>query len=328
MNTYKISITGTNYSLYNNLSSLDVLHGGFLFNPIASPLSFFYPLSTNCGSLTGTNSIQNLTSFCGDFNVYYNDLKNYIYVTKGDLVYCKNMVFFNLSGFDQSKSKIRNLIFYPENEDYFQNYTVKMSGQDLKYPQIDNIHHVYYPKEKFYTIYKPKFVISYNDGTVQTIISPLTVAQCGIFESYKEKSILESIPYFEKLNSIAVFINDEKSNDLLATLVDVKSPFVFDTSELDNLELPFSVAPVPVVATSPFVPLTQGTSLPSIPINDNPVTPPTAAFRYQQSDGIVLNPNPSDLIAQESFISDNESIILSIGGAPYEGSDSITLITS
>lgn len=328
MNTYSIKITGTDFSLYSQLSSLNVIDGGFLFDPLASPLSFFYSLSTDCGSLTGSNSVFSITAFGGDFETYYNDLKKYTFTTKGHIVFCKTMVFFNLSGFDQSRSKIKSLTFFPENSGKMENYTVKMIDQSLVYPEIDNIHYIYYPKEKFYTLYNPRFVLNYNDGTVQTIICPLTVAQCGIFESYKEKSILESIPYFEKLNSVAVFMNDESTNDLIATLLDVKSPFVFDTSEIDRIDLPFSVSPVPPNASSPFVPITQGTSLPSIPTNPNPVEPPTAAYKYEESTGIFLNPNPSDLLLGENFILENESIILTIGGAPYEGSDSITLIVS
>jgi hypothetical protein len=327
MNTFIITITGTNYSPYNSLPSLDVLDGGSLFDPLATPLSFFYTLTTNCGSLTGTNSVSNLTAIGGDFGINYNDLKNYNFVTKGDLVFCKTFVTFNLSFFDQTRSLIKSIIFDPDNSERIQIYSIRINSS-LIYPNLSGSNAIYYPDEKFYTVYNPKFIVNYNDGTSQTIVSPLTVAQCGILDSYKNKSLLESVPYFKEFNNVAIFINDKNNNDLLASLLDVKSPFMFDTSELDNVELPFSVAPIPLDSVNPFMAIGQNTSIPTIPdvpVDQNPIDLPTAVYRYSQSAGIVLNPNPSDLIEEESFSLVNGSIILSIGGAPYISGDGISV---
>lgn len=327
MNTYTVKITGTNYSPYSGLSAFNILDGGFLFDPLAAPSSFYYSLTTNCGSLTGSNSVFNLTAIGGVFKTIYNDLKNYKFTTKGDIVFCKTAVTFNLSDFDQTRSLIKSIIFDPDNSEKIQVYSIKI-GSFLTYPDLNKSNSLYYPNEKFYTIYKPKFIINYNDGTSQTITSPLTVAQCGILDSYKNKSMLDSVPYFKELNSVAIFINDKNNNELLASLLDVKSPFVFDTTELDTVELPFSVAPIPLTTLNPFRLLTQTINRPSIPIDQNPTRPPEAVYRYEESFGIVLNPNPSDLILDESFSVANESIILSIGGAPYSEGEGVSIATS
>ena len=331
MNMYTVTITGTNYSPYSSLSSFDVLDGGFLFDPLAAPLSFFYSLTTNCGTLTGSNSVFNLTSIGGGFETNYNDLKNYIFQTKGNIVFCKTNVTFNLVNFDQSRSLIKSVIFDPDNSEKIQIYSIKSLGPfTLTYPELDKSNSVYYPNEKFYTLYKPKFTINYNDGTSQTIVTPLTVAQCGILDSYKNKSMLDSLPYFKELNSVAIFINDEKNNDLLASLLDVKSPFTADTSEFDTVELPFSVAPIPLGTVNPFTLITQTRltpSIPQVPSDQNPIDVPIAVYKYQQSSGINLNPNPSNLIENESFDS-NQSIILSIGGAPYDAGEGVSITPS
>ena len=326
MNTYTVNITGTNYSPYSSLSSLDVMDGGFLFDPSAFPMSFYYTLTTNCGNLTGSNSVFNLTAIGGNFKPNYSDLKNYHFETEGNLVFCKTEVTFNLSNFDQSRSYIKSIIFDPDNSQKSQIYSIKI-GSNLTYPDLNKSNSIYYPNENFYTVYKPKFVVNYNDGTSQTIVSPLTVAQCGILDSYKNKSMLDSVPYFKELNNVAIFINDQKNNDLLASLLDVKSPFVSDTSELDNVELPFAVAPIPLTSLNPFTLFVQNT-IPVVPTEPNPTTPPIAIYRYEETTGITLNPNPSDLILDESFFLDNESIILSIGGAPYTEGEGISIMVS
>lgn len=331
MNTYTLKITGTKYSPYSKLSAMNIVDGGYLLDPMASPLSFFHPLTTNCGSITGSNSVFNLTSFGGEFKIYYNDLKNFSYTTKGDIIFCKSMVTFDFSNFDQSRSRIKSLIFYPDNSNKIQTYAIKISGQSLIYPDLSSSNSVYYPKEKFYTIYKPKFVVNYNDGSTQTVICPLSVLQCGIIDSYKDRLMLESIPYFKDLNNVAIFINDKKDNSLQVSLLDVKSPFVFDTSELDNVALPFSVSPIPLNTVSPFVPILQNTitpSIPEVPANENPSSPPIAIFRYIESSGIILNPNPSEIPLNELFLDENGSIIFGISGAPFDEGDGISITGS
>jgi hypothetical protein len=330
MNTFTTIITATNYSPYSSLSSFDVLDGGFLFDPLAAPLSFFYSLTTNCGTLTGSNSVFNLTSIGGPLETNYNDLKNYTFRTKGDLVFCKTHVTFDLSDFDQTRSLIKSIIFNSDNSEKNQIYSIKLNGGILIYPELNKSNSLYYPKEKFYTIYEPKFTINYNDGTSQTIVSPLTVAQCGILDSYKNKSMLDSLPYFKELSNVAIFVNDEKNNDLLISLLDVKSPFVADTSDLDNVELPFSVAPIPLVNVNPFTLITQTTltpSTPQVPTDPNPIDVPLAVYRYQQSSSISLNPNPADLLEGQEF-SISQSLTLTIGGAPYSAGTGIFISVS
>jgi hypothetical protein len=313
------------------LSSYGVLDGGFLFDPLANPLSFYYSLTTNGGSLTGSNSVFTLTAIGGNLKVYYQDLKNYRYNAEGNLAFCDSNVTFDFSNFDQSRSKIRSIVFYPDNSEKIKTFNSKIIGQSLIYPSLSSSNSVYYPKEKFYTIYKPKFIVNYDDGTAQTITSTLSVIQCGLIDTYKNKSMLESVPYFKELNSVAIFVNDKSNNNLLVSLLDVKSPFVFDTSELDTVELPFSVAPIPLNSINPLAATLQAQLNPSVPVpptNQNPSTPPTAVYRYGEGFGITLNPNPSDLVFDESFSIANQSIILSIGGAPYGGSDSVTIVVS
>lgn len=330
MNTYTVKITGTDYTPYSGLSSFNVLDGGFLYDPLAAPLSFFYSLTTNGGTLTGSNSVFNLTSIGGSLETNYNDLKNYNFKTKGNIVFCETKVTFDFSNFDQTRSLIKSIIFDSDNSEKKQIYSIKINQSSLIYPELNKSNSLYYPKEKYYTVYEPKFIINYNDGTSQTIVSPLTVAQCGILDSYKNKSMLDSLPYFKQLNNVAIFVNDKKNNDLLISLLDVKSPFVADTSDLDNVELPFSVAPIPLGNVNPFTSITQinlTPSTPQIPPNPNPIDIPLPVYRYQQSSSISLDPDPSDLIEGQEF-NFSQSLTLSIGGAPYSAGEGISIVDS
>jgi hypothetical protein len=338
MNTYTVTITGTDYSPYGNLEVMDVLDGGILIDPLAAPLSFYYALTTNCGSLTGTNSVFTLTAMGSDFETKYNDLKKYEFTKNGDLVFCKTLVNFNFSFFDQTRSLIKSVVFYPDNSEKVQIENIRINSSlifpaltsYLIYPALTSLKSTYYPNEKFYTIYKPKFIINYDDGTSQTIVSPLTVAQCGIFESYRDKVLLESLPYLKEINNVAIFLNDKKSNDLLANILDVKSPFISDTSELDTVELPFSVSPIPLGTVNPFVPIAQEALTPSIPVvpsEENPIQQERAIYRYFGSNGIVLGSNPSDLNEDEDFII-NESITITVGKKPYVAGFGITITTT
>ena len=56
MHTNNIKVTGTNLSPFDTLTACDVCDGGYVTDPMAAPLSFFYGLSSHGG-------LQNVSLF-------------------------------------------------------------------------------------------------------------------------------------------------------------------------------------------------------------------------------------------------------------------------
>jgi len=61
MTTHNIKVTGTNLSPFDSLPNYDVLDAGYVLDPLAYPLSFYYPLTSTAGvasvSYTGNYSV-------------------------------------------------------------------------------------------------------------------------------------------------------------------------------------------------------------------------------------------------------------------------------
>ena len=189
MSTLTIVVTGTQISPFSASDTYNVLHGGYLYDPMASPLSFFYPTSVFGGEISSvfTESISG-----GDFELAYADLPGNELILEGHYVFCNSEVIFDFSKFDQTESKIIKLIFEPNNDTEKQTFNYYVSANQNFYPTLSSIKSDYYPSEDFYTLFTPKFTIYYEDGNIVNVVVPLTSIQCGIFDSYKDKT-LESL---------------------------------------------------------------------------------------------------------------------------------------
>jgi hypothetical protein len=267
------------------------------------------------------NYFYNLTAYGGNFKICYNDLRNIKFDLIGKLLYCSTKVVFDFSEFDQTKSKIVKLIFDPDNNRKLQTYDGMVSGDNMLYPVLSNIYSEYHPSEKFYTLFFPKFKVEYEDGTMLSLVYPLTVTQCGIFDTYKERSLIESLPYYKNLTNVILFTNDKRNNQLYVHDINTRLPFVLSANLPDDIQLPDVVIPVPMGGG--FIPLEQPI-VPEPPTNINPVTPPLPYYIYAEDLGIFIVPNNSVFFETEEFNTNNSLIILN-GGAPFFGGTGITI---
>ena len=277
--TLTIIVTGTQISPFSASDTYNVLHGGYLYDPMASPLSFFYPTSVFGGEISTvfTESISG-----GDLELAYDDLPSNELILDGHYIFCDSEVVFDFSKFDQTESKIIKLIFEPNNNSEKQTFNYYVSANQNFYPILSSIKSNYYPSENFYTLFTPKFTIYYEDGNIVNVVVPLTSIQCGIFDSYKDKTLVESVPFYKSDSNVLLFINDIEEDDIILT--NISTSLTFDLEQLDSA-LPF-VEETPLAALNAALLeqlLTTTVIIPEPPVNVNPVQPPVIV----QGKGIV-----------------------------------------
>ena len=263
--------------------------------------------------LSGVDNFS-LTAFGGNFNTSYNDLRNIKQLANGTNIFCYSEVVFNLSEFDQTKSKIIKVTFDADNGSEYQTFTSYVSNGWVTYPILDSIRASYTPSELFYTYYNPNFIIDYDDGSQMHVVVPLTSIQCGIFDTYKDKKILESIPYYNNIYNSLVFMNDITDNSLFIGDIYTKLPFILSANLPEqDMVLPNVVKPIPFEANistliDPIVPIP--------PANDNPIHPPSPFYTYSEYNGITIVINNTDFVVGDEFYTDSSLNILT-GGSPF-----------
>lgn len=271
MTSLTIVVTGTYISPFSASDTYDVLHGGHLIDPMAAPLSFFYPTSVFGGEIS---TIFTKYISGGETQISYDDLPENELILNGHYVFCDSEVIFDFSKFDQTESRIIKIIFDDDNETEKQTFDSKIQNDQVYYPILSSIKSNYYPSEDFYTLFYPKFQIYYEDGNIVNITIPLTSVQCGIFDSYKDKTIVESVPFYKNPSNILLFINDNSNDELILTNISTSLKFQLE----ENVQqLPFTPE-IPLA-----IPLGTGLlqqifnatiQIPIPPVNENPVIPP------------------------------------------------------
>jgi DNA-binding beta-propeller fold protein YncE len=252
----------------------------------------------------------------GELKVIYNDLRNFQFKFDGDFIFCDSNVIFDFSEFDKSRSEIIDLVFDPGNGTKIKKISSKISGNSVISPILSAIESIFYPSEIFYTFYNPTFRLSFADGMVQNITYPLTVIQCGVFESYKDKYVIESLPEYKKLTNIVLFINDVEKDNIIMSDIDTRLSFILSANIIENdIDLPNVVRPIPMLST--FFSLIDA-AVPLPPTNENPVLPPFPKYIYSSDQSIIIAPRNAEFLENEKFERANASILLSdTGGAPY-----------
>jgi hypothetical protein len=329
MSTLIIPVSGTNISPFSASNTYNVLNGGYLIDPMAYPLSCYYSSTAN-GGLISTSYTQSISG--GIFKLAYDDLRYNPVTLYGHFIFCETEVIFDFSNFDQTESKIIKLIFNPGNSENLETYNSYVSNNQITYPEINSIKTKYYPSEEFYTFYNPFFEIFYSDGNIVNIIIPLTSIQCGIFESYKDKAIIEAIPLYKDKDNVLTFINDKDNNDIIINNISTTAEFEL---EVTDKILPFSTtAPfaLPFGSTSLVEIIVKTIEVPQPPVIENPVLPPpnptptptpTVTPVTVTYDGIIS-------YADEKMISFNNEDMYPFAGTVVNGitmfnQDSITL---
>jgi hypothetical protein len=268
MSTYTITVEGTYISPFIDSDTYNVLHGGYLNDPMASPLSFFYSSTAN-GGLISTTYDNTLSG--GIFEIAYSDLPENVITLSGHYIFCNTDVIFDFKNFDQTVSKIIKLVFDAGNGENLQTYNSYVSNNEIFYPTLSSIKSTYYPSKNYYTFFNPKFKIYYLDGNIVNLTIPLTSVQCGIYETYKNKTIVDVIPLYKDTGDVVAFINDTVNDDLIITNISTHSTFEPD---FDTIQIPLSalskLSPIALALLQlPQVTYTENPVIPSEPIVEN-----------------------------------------------------------
>lgn len=275
----------------------------------------------NSWILSGVNNFS-LTANGGDFDVKYNDLKNMTQIADGVNIFCNSEVIFDLSQFDQTRSKIIKVTFDADNGSEYQTFTTYISNNFLLYPVLSSIKANYTPSESFYTYFNPTFIIDYDDGNSVNILVPLTSIQCGIYDTYKNKKILESIPYYNNIYNSLIFMNDINDNSLFISDIYTRLPFILSANLPEqDVELPNIIKPVPFGSR---IATTIDPVVPKPPAEKNPVRPPSPFYTYSEYDGISIFINNTDFNVGDEFSTDNSLTIIT-GGSPYFAGTGISI---
>jgi hypothetical protein len=261
MSTYIITVAGTYISPFSDSDTYNVLHGGYLNDPMASPLSFFYASTAN-GGLIPTTYDSYLSG--GIFEIAYADLPENVITLSGHYIFCNTEVIFDFKNFDQSVSKIIKLVFDAGNGENLQTYNSYVSNNEFFYPTLSSIKSTYYPSETYYTKFYPNFKIYYLDGNIVNLTIPLTSVQCGIYESYKDKTIVDVIPLYKNTGDVVAFINDTSDDNIIAANISTYNTFEpnFETTQIALSSL-YKLSPIALAFLQ----------LPPPPFQENPVIP-------------------------------------------------------
>jgi len=109
------------------------------------------------------------------------------------------------------------------------------------------------------------------DGNIVNLTIPLTSVQCGIYETYKNKTIVDVIPLYKDTGDVVAFINDTVNDDLIITNISTHSTFEPD---FDTIQIPLSalskLSPIALALLQlPQVTYTENPVIPSEPIVEN-----------------------------------------------------------
>ena len=302
MSSLTIVVTGTNISPFSASNFDDTLNGGYLIDPMAVPLSFFYPTSVFGGEIA-TVFTQEISG--GYLSTYYGDLNLNTLILDGYYSFCDSEVTFDLSNFDETTSKIVKIIFDPDNGSAIRTINANISS-DYVSISSNNIKSTYYPNTSYYTVYHPNFNIFYEDGKNVNIIVPLTSIQCGIFDFYKSKTILDSVPLDRNDANVLIFLNDRDNNE-----VSLSNIYTSKLFELVQPASAFAILPPPDFYINPVAPPPPPTPTPT------PTPPPPINGLVTIVDGISLKEIQGGLlyrISDKSIIDFNNYQIYSFNG--------------
>ena len=294
----------------------------FVGNTYAGIYSFYV---TNSYIISGYYSRNyELTANGGFFDqrIKYNDMKNMKFSNNGNFIFCESEVIFDLSNFDQSMSKIMKVVFDPGNglKKQFLNTYISKNG-NITYPNLSSIKSTYYPSESFYTYFYPNFIIDYEDGNIINLTTTLTSIQCGIYESYKNKTLLETIPYYKESTNVILLINDNENKSISISDIYTRLPFVLSANLPEkDIELENAIKPVPLGETI------IGTVEPIYEVRSfkNPVVPPSNIYIYSEYQGVTIEVNNSIFYSGSEFEAGNGLTLIG-EGAPYFAGEGISI---
>lgn len=314
-NIYNIYIYETAFGVLSTIDRCEDLNHYIFVDPVSGG-NIWYPTTAFGGPLTASQayidyySENNLTiPVISGGPMIDRCYQNFCYATSlfAPLkTFCISTVNFVLTGFDESTGRITKIVYDFDDGDVTQEVVYDFATQ--KSPKDVVVSHTYYPRKFQISTFTPVISVFKEDCCINTLALPISTFRCGIFDSFSDSALLDAT-VSNSTPDIIVTLEQQADRQLYRNMLKTLEPFspVPTVSTLPNL-----VEPVPITKRRADL-----SSLTGIKVDINPVRPPFPGYIYESGDSIGLDPDPSLLTNVDSFISIDESLILSGDYAPY-----------
>jgi hypothetical protein len=227
--------------------------------------------------------------------------------------FCISNVTFVLSGFEESTGKIVRITY-----DFDDGTPVKT----INYNYLNNISpkniivsHDFYPKKDVVSSFMPTISVVKEDCCVSTFKLFISTFRCGIFDTFANSVLLDST-VSNTAENVVLTLEQQDERQLYRNLLKTTTPF---TQIPSITSLPNLVEPIPVFNRDTTIPINT-----AAPTSRNPVVPPLAEYTYIEGIGVDLSPDAFALIPAADMVSEDTSMVIITGGAPYIGGTGIT----
>lgn len=227
--------------------------------------------------------------------------------------FCISNVTFVLSGFEESTGKIVRIVY-----DFGDSTPIETISYDYANnisPKDIIISHEFYPKKDIVSSFTPTISVIREDCCVSTFRLFISAFRCGIFDTFANSVLLDST-ISNTAENIILTLEQEDENQIFRNLLRTSTPF---TQIPTITSLPNLVEPVPVFNRDTTTPINT-----SAPTSRVPIAPPLPRYTYVEGIGVDLSPDASVLVPAEGMTSENTSMVIVTGGAPYVGGEGIT----
>lgn len=227
--------------------------------------------------------------------------------------FCISNITFVLSGFEESTGKIVRIVY---------DFNDNTSPRTISYDYVNNISpkdiiisHDFYPKKDIVSAFTPTISVIREDCCVSTFKLFISTFRCGIFDTFANSVLLDS-SISNVAENIVLTLEQEDENQIYRNLLKTSTPF---TQIPTVTSLPNLVEPIPVFNKDTTTPINT-----AAPASRSPIRPPLPRYTYVEGIGIDLSPDASVLLPAEDFISEDTSMVIITGGAPYVGGEGVT----
>lgn len=331
-NNYTIYIDGNNSGVLSAYGACTVLDHHIFVDPLSGGTPY-YPVTAFGGPLSATWAYESLGLIWPENDAILQVITGVVSAISGgpmiDVCYqeycyssnrlpplrtfCISNITFVLSSFEESTGKIIKIIY-----DFGDN----TPGKTITYDYINDISpknvtisHEFYPKKDTISTFTPIISVVREDCCVSTFKLFISTFRCGIFDTFANSVLLDST-ISNAAENIVLTLEQEDENQIFRNLLRTTTPF---TQIPTITSLPNLVEPIPVFNRDTTTPINT-----SAPTSRVPIAPPLPRYTYVEGIGVDLSPDASVLIPAENMTSDNTSVIIVTGGAPYVGGEGIT----
>lgn len=270
-----------------------------------SGYNFVYPLSVIGGTFNG-NTYTNIISGGPFYDYCYQDYCYEQFTLQPINIFCVANVWFVLSAFDESQSKLVSVIYNFSDGSPLVRNTYNYTSVQPASLKTDIVKHTFLPTEKFVTTYTPSITALYEDGCFVIINFILNSFKCGIFNTFKDIALIDSVQH-DVTRKVLISLEDKNRLQVFTNLLDLDAV-------VETIILPVTSRQIDT-AENNVLTIIRASSARTLILN--PVVVEPLIYEYAQGPGLDLIPDilllqEYDIITPLTAINISDNI-----GAPY-----------